>query len=183
MQARPFTSRRAIRSIQKRAERGDLEPGWRETEQAYKNIPLYPSSKGYGVFVNHSEEVDSEVGREKCSKLGISVRGKELEYFIIGGGSMKAVSVSQWLPNVFDVSVGLGELRQDDRSPCPSSGLDVRALPIHLFHHFIRSVYGLRLPAGHEGSQVSCPGLPSRLLVLSGCCSRIICDADENPAG
>lgn len=66
--------------------------GGTSSEQAYKNIPFYLSSRGYGVFVNHPEEVEFEVGREKCSKLGISVRGEKLEYFIFGGGSMKAVS-------------------------------------------------------------------------------------------
>lgn len=68
--------------------------GGTSSEQAYKNIPFYLSSRGYGVFVNHPEEVEFEVGREKCSRLGISVRGEKLEYFIFGGGSMKAVSPS-----------------------------------------------------------------------------------------
>jgi alpha-glucosidase (family GH31 glycosyl hydrolase) len=72
--------------------------GGTSSEQAYKNIPFYLSSRGYGVFVNHPEEVEFEVGREKCSKLGISVRGEKLEYFIFGGGSMKSVSLgSKWL--------------------------------------------------------------------------------------
>ena len=67
--------------------------GGTDSELAYKNIPFYISSKGYGVFVNHPEEVDVEVGREKASKVGISVRGERLEYYVIGGGSMKAVSI------------------------------------------------------------------------------------------
>ena len=66
--------------------------GGTSSEQAYKNVPFYLSSRGYGVFVNHPEEVEFEVGREKCSRLGISVRGEKLEYFVFGGGSMKAVS-------------------------------------------------------------------------------------------
>ena len=69
--------------------------GGTSSEQAYKNIPFYLSSRGYGVFVNHPEEVEFEVGREKCSKLGISVRGEKLEYFICGGGSMKKVRASR----------------------------------------------------------------------------------------
>jgi alpha-glucosidase (family GH31 glycosyl hydrolase) len=66
--------------------------GGTSSEQAYKNVPFYISSHGYGVFVNHPEEVEFEVGREKCSKVGFSVRGETLEYYVIGGGSMKAVS-------------------------------------------------------------------------------------------
>ncbi|RSH95008.1 hypothetical protein EHS25_000093 [Saitozyma podzolica] len=64
--------------------------GGTSSEQAYKNVPFYLSSRGYGIFVNHPEEVEFEVGREKCSKVGFSVRGESLEYFVIGGGSMRA---------------------------------------------------------------------------------------------
>jgi alpha-glucosidase (family GH31 glycosyl hydrolase) len=64
--------------------------GGTSSQQAYKNIPFYLSSRGYGIFVNHTEEVDFEVGAEKCSKVGISVRGEGLEYYVInGGGSLK----------------------------------------------------------------------------------------------
>ncbi|BEJ15127.1 hypothetical protein CspHIS471_0408940 [Cutaneotrichosporon sp. HIS471] len=66
------------------------QDGGTSSEQTYKNIPFYLSSKGYGLFVNHPEEVEFEVGREKCSKIGVSVRGERLEYFVIGGGSIKA---------------------------------------------------------------------------------------------
>ena len=65
--------------------------GGTSSEQAYKNVPFYLSSRGYGVFVNHPEEVEFEVGREKCSKVGFSVRGETLEYYLVGGGTMKAV--------------------------------------------------------------------------------------------
>ncbi|KAG9023526.1 hypothetical protein FRB95_012978 [Tulasnella sp. JGI-2019a] len=67
------------------------QDGGTSSQQAYKTVPFYISSKGYGLFVNHSEEVDFEVGSEKCSKVGFSVRGESLEYYVIGGGSMKAV--------------------------------------------------------------------------------------------
>ena len=33
------------------------EDGGTSTQQAYKNIPFYLSSRGYGVFVNHPERV------------------------------------------------------------------------------------------------------------------------------
>ncbi|KAJ9092419.1 hypothetical protein QFC20_007374 [Naganishia adeliensis] len=70
------------------------QDGGTSSQQAYKNIPFYLSSRGYAVFVNHPEEVDFEVGSEKCSKVGFSVRGEKLEYYIIGGGSMKAALVN-----------------------------------------------------------------------------------------
>lgn len=67
------------------------EDGGTSTEQAYKNIPFYISNKGYGVFVNHPEKVSFEVGSEKVTKVQFSVEGEYLDYFIIGGESMKEV--------------------------------------------------------------------------------------------
>ncbi|QFK72470.1 alpha-xylosidase [Pradoshia sp. D12] len=67
------------------------EDGGTSSEQAYKNIPLYLSNKGYGVFVNHPEKVSFEIGSEKVSKAQFSVPGESLEYFIINGSTMKDV--------------------------------------------------------------------------------------------
>lgn len=67
------------------------EDGGTSSEQAYKNIPFYITSKGYGVFVNHPERVSFEIGSEAVSKVQFSVPGECLEYFIIGGKSMKDV--------------------------------------------------------------------------------------------
>lgn len=67
------------------------EDGGTSSEQAYKNIPFYLSSKGYGVFVNHPERVSYEVASENVSKVQFSVEGETLEYFIIGGDNPKDV--------------------------------------------------------------------------------------------
>ena len=67
--------------------------GGTNSEQSYKNIPFYLSSKGYGVFVNHSEQVDFEIGTEMVSKTGISVKGEKLDYFLIDGPSLKDVLI------------------------------------------------------------------------------------------
>jgi len=67
------------------------EDGGTSTEQSYKNIPFYMTNKGYGVFVNHPEKVAFEVGSEKVTKVQFSVSGECLDYFIIGGESMKEV--------------------------------------------------------------------------------------------
>ena len=65
--------------------------GGTDSEQAYKNIPFYVTSKGYGVFVNSARNVSLEVACECASKVQFSVPGEELEYFIIGGESLKHV--------------------------------------------------------------------------------------------
>lgn len=67
------------------------EDGGTSTEQAYKNIPFYVSTKGYGVFVNHPERVSFEVGTDMVAKIGFSVPGQSLDYFFINGPTMKEV--------------------------------------------------------------------------------------------
>ena len=46
------------------------------TEQSYKCIPFFVSSRNYGVFVNHPERVSFEVGSENVSKTAFSVQGE-----------------------------------------------------------------------------------------------------------
>nr|WP_145156691.1 alpha-xylosidase [Paenibacillus terrae] len=67
------------------------EDGGTSSEQSYKNIPFYLSSKGYGVFVNHPEKVSYEIASENVSRVQFSVEGEYLEYFIIGGATPKEV--------------------------------------------------------------------------------------------
>jgi len=61
------------------------------TEQSYKSVPFFVSSRNYGVFVNHPERVSFEVGSETVSKTAFSVQGERLEYFIFGGESIADV--------------------------------------------------------------------------------------------
>ena len=67
------------------------EDGGTSSEQSYKNIPFYISNRGYGVLVNHPEKVSFEVGSEAVSKTQFSVEGEQLEYYIIGGSTLKDV--------------------------------------------------------------------------------------------
>lgn len=65
--------------------------GGTSTYQSYKNIPFYISNKGYGVLVNHPEEVSFEVATEMVTRTQFSVKGSYLDYFIINGPSCKEV--------------------------------------------------------------------------------------------
>lgn len=67
--------------------------GGTSSAQSYKNIPFYLSSLGYGVFVNHPETVEFEVGTEQVSRCGFSVKGEKLDYYFISGPTMKDVLV------------------------------------------------------------------------------------------
>ncbi len=60
-------------------------------DQSYKSIPFYVSSRGYGVFVNSSDNVSYEVASDTVSKVSFTVPGEELEYFIIGGENLREV--------------------------------------------------------------------------------------------
>jgi alpha-D-xyloside xylohydrolase len=61
------------------------------SEQAYKNIPFYLSSRGYGVLVNHPGCVEFEVATERVSKVQFSVADEALEFFVIDGPKPKNV--------------------------------------------------------------------------------------------
>jgi len=65
--------------------------GGTSTEQSYKNIPFYISDKGYGVFVNHPEEVAFEIATEVVTKAEFSVEGGYLDYYVLNGPTMKDV--------------------------------------------------------------------------------------------
>lgn len=67
------------------------EDGGTATDKAYKSIPMYLSSKQYGVFVNHSELVEFEVGTETVGKTQFTVEGESLEYIVFLGADNKQV--------------------------------------------------------------------------------------------
>ncbi|MCW3493489.1 alpha-xylosidase [Microbacterium sp. SSM24] len=65
--------------------------GGTSSEQAYKSIPFYLSSRGYGVLVNDPGHVSFEVGSEAVERVQFSVPGEVLEYFVIDGPTPKDV--------------------------------------------------------------------------------------------
>lgn len=67
------------------------EDGGTSSELAYKNIPFYVSSRGYGVFVNHPGKVSFELQSERTTRVNISVPGEEIEYFIVYGSTPKEI--------------------------------------------------------------------------------------------
>jgi alpha-D-xyloside xylohydrolase len=65
------------------------EDGGTASEIAYKNIPFYMSSKGYGVFVDSPADVSFEVGSEKVERVQFSVEGQSISYVVFGGSEPK----------------------------------------------------------------------------------------------
>lgn len=67
------------------------EDGGTNSDQAYKNVPFYLTNRGYGVLVNHPGRVSFEVATERTNRVGFSVPGQSLEYFVFAGPTPKEV--------------------------------------------------------------------------------------------
>lgn len=121
------------------------EDGGTSSEQAYKNVPFYVTSKGYGVFVAHPEKVSLEVASEVNTRVQLSVEGQRLRYYLVGGPTPKDVlrrytaltgrparvpgwSFGLWLSTSFTTSY--------DEATVTSfiDGMAERDLPLSVFH-------------------------------------------------
>jgi len=121
------------------------QDGGTSSEQAYKNIPFYLSSAGYGVLVAHPERVSFEIASEVVSRAQFSVPGEELEYYVIGGAAPREVlrtytalsgrpalppawSFGLWLTTSFTTTY--------DETTVNSfiEGMKERRVPLHVFH-------------------------------------------------
>ena len=67
------------------------DDGGTSSDQAYKNIPFWLSSAGYGVFVDSPERVEFEIGSERCCRLQTSVESQRLKWYLIYGPTPKEV--------------------------------------------------------------------------------------------
>ncbi|KAK5626460.1 hypothetical protein RRF57_002175 [Xylaria bambusicola] len=65
--------------------------GGTSSDQAYKNVSFWLSSRGYGVFIDTPGKVDLEIGSERCSRVQTSVEGQRLKWYIIYGPTPKEV--------------------------------------------------------------------------------------------
>ena len=115
------------------------------SDQAYKCVPFYLTNRGYGVFVNHPEDVSFEVASEKVSRVQFSVPGESLEYFVVYGPTPKEVlekytaltgrpalppawSFGLWLTTSFTTSYDEGTVTSYVEE------MARRDLPLHVFH-------------------------------------------------
>ncbi len=67
------------------------EDGGTASQVAYKSVPFYMTNKGYGVYVDHTDNVSFEVASEKVEYVGFSVPGEELRYCFIYGPTPKEI--------------------------------------------------------------------------------------------
>lgn len=57
--------------------------GGTSSEQAYKNVPLWISSRGYGIFIDTPDRVELEVGSERSCRVQTSVEGQRLKWYTL----------------------------------------------------------------------------------------------------
>ena len=121
------------------------QDGGTSSEQAYKNIPFYLTNRGYGVFVNHPEQVSFEVASEKVERVQFSVPGEALEYFIIYGPTPKqilecytALTGRPALPPAWSFGLWLSTSFTTDYDEKTVTsfidGMVVRDIPLQVFH-------------------------------------------------
>ena len=115
------------------------------SDQSYKCVPFYLSSRGYGVFANQTGAVSYEVASDTVSKVSMTVPGESLEYFIIGGSSPADVlrvytdltgkpalppakSLGLWLSTSFTTDY-------DEKTVSSFiDGMAERGIPLQMFH-------------------------------------------------
>src|SRR4051794_3688714 len=119
--------------------------GGTSSEQAYKNVPFYLSSKGYGVLVDSPARVSFEVASEITSRNQFSVEGQELTYYVFAGPTPKDVlrrytgltgrpalvpawSMGLWLSTSFTTDY------TEESTSAFVDGMAERDLPLSVFH-------------------------------------------------
>ena len=119
--------------------------GGTSSEQAYKNVPFYLTSAGYGVLVDTPSKVSFEVGSEVVSRNQFSVEGQELSYYVISGPTPKDVlrrytaltgrparvpawSMGLWLSTSFTTDY------TEETTSSFVAGMESRDLPLSVFH-------------------------------------------------
>ncbi len=121
------------------------EDGGTSSQVAYKNVPFYMTSRGYGVFVDHSGPVAFEVASEKVEYVGFSIDGEELRYHFLYGPTPKEVlrrytdltgkpalppawSFGLWLTTSFTTNY------DEKTTSAFIDGMAERKIPLRVFH-------------------------------------------------
>ena len=119
--------------------------GGTSSDQAYKNIPFWISSRGYGIFIDTPERVELEIGSERSCRVQTSVEGQRLRWYIIHGPSPREIlrkysiltgapgrvpswSFGLWLSTSFTTSY------DEETVNSFLAGMKARDIPVEVFH-------------------------------------------------
>ncbi|KAJ6438122.1 sugar hydrolase [Purpureocillium lavendulum] len=120
--------------------------GGTSSDQAYKNVSFWMSSRGYGVFIDTPGKVDLEIGSERTTRVEMTVESQRLKLYIIYGPSPRDVlrryttltgkagkvpnwSFGLWLTTSFTTNYDEGTVRSF------LEGMKARGSPVDVFHY------------------------------------------------
>ncbi|KAJ2894759.1 putative glycoside hydrolase family 31 protein [Zalerion maritima] len=120
--------------------------GGTSSDQVYKNVPFWMSSRGYGIFIDTPRKVEMEIGSERCCRVQTSVEGQRLKWYIIYGPTPKEVlyryslltgkpgkvpswSFGLWLTTSFTTNYNEGTVNSF------LEGMKARGSPVDVFHY------------------------------------------------
>ncbi|KAF2665875.1 alpha-xylosidase [Microthyrium microscopicum] len=120
--------------------------GGTSSDQAYKNVPFWLSSRGYGVFIDTPDLVDLEIGSERCCRVQTAVKAQRLKWYLIYGPTPKEVLTKYTIltgkaPRMPAWSYGLWlttsfTTEYDEKTVTGFlEGMRKRAIPLEVFHY------------------------------------------------
>lgn len=121
------------------------EDGGTSSQVAYKSIPFYMTNRGYGIFVDNTDNVSFEVASEKVEYVGFSVPGEEIRYHFIYGEDNQEIlsrytaltgrpalppawSYGLWLSTSFTTNY------DEETTSSFIQGMKDREIPLSVFH-------------------------------------------------
>ena len=121
------------------------EDGGTASQIAYKSIPFYMTNRGYGVFVDSSDNVSFEVASEKVEYVGFSVPGEKLSYYFFYGPTPREILKSYTaltgrpaLPPAWSFGLWLSTsftTNYDEKTTSSFiDGMIERGIPLSVFH-------------------------------------------------
>lgn len=115
------------------------------SDQSYKSVPFYLSSRGYGVFTDDTGHVSYEAASDTVSRVSMTVAGESLSYFVIGGencadvlSNYTALTGRPALPPAKSLGLWLSTSFTTDYDEQTVSGfldgMKQRGIPLQMFH-------------------------------------------------
>ncbi len=119
--------------------------GGTSSELAYKNIPFYMSSRGYGVLVDDTGDTAFEVASENVERVEFAVKGEKLAYYVFAGPTPHDVlrrytgfTGRPALPPAWSFGLWLSTSFTTNYDEATTSsfieGMRARGIPLHVFH-------------------------------------------------